>query len=47
MRRLNQALLERKVDAQYVTLLLLRWDKNQRQLTMANAGSIPPMRRLP
>ena len=43
MRRLNESLLERKVDAQYVTLLLLHWDKKFRELTLANAGSIPPM----
>jgi sigma-B regulation protein RsbU (phosphoserine phosphatase) len=43
MRHLNESLLERKVDAQYVTLLLLHWDKKGRELTMANAGSIPPM----
>jgi sigma-B regulation protein RsbU (phosphoserine phosphatase) len=43
MRHLNESLLERKVDAQYVTLLLLHWDKKGRELTLANAGSIPPM----
>ena len=43
MQSLNESLLERKVDAQYVTLLLLHWDKAKRELTMANAGSIPPM----
>ncbi|HUS07421.1 MAG TPA: SpoIIE family protein phosphatase [Bryobacteraceae bacterium] len=43
MKRLNDALLERKVDAHYVTLLLLYWDKQTRELIMANAGSIPPM----
>jgi sigma-B regulation protein RsbU (phosphoserine phosphatase) len=43
MKKLNDALLERKVDAHYVTLLLLYWDKRTRELTMANAGSIPPM----
>jgi sigma-B regulation protein RsbU (phosphoserine phosphatase) len=43
MKHLNETLLERKVDAQYVTLLLAHWDKNNRELTMSNAGSIPPM----
>ena len=43
MRRLNETLLERKVDAQYVSLLLMLWDAQSRELTMANAGSIPPM----
>jgi sigma-B regulation protein RsbU (phosphoserine phosphatase) len=43
MKHLNEVLLERKVDAQYVTLLLLHWNRDKRELTMANAGSIPPM----
>jgi sigma-B regulation protein RsbU (phosphoserine phosphatase) len=43
MKRLNEILLERKVDAQYVTLLLMHWDKRSHVLTMANAGAIPPM----
>jgi sigma-B regulation protein RsbU (phosphoserine phosphatase) len=43
MQKLNNSLLERKVDAQYVTLLLMHWNKNEREITMANAGSIPPM----
>lgn len=43
MQKLNQLLLERKVDAQYVTLLLMSWDREARTLTMANAGGLPPM----
>jgi Serine phosphatase RsbU, regulator of sigma subunit len=43
MRALNEALLERKVDAQYVTLLLMLWEPRERLLTVANAGAIPPM----
>ncbi|MGA7412734.1 MAG: GAF domain-containing SpoIIE family protein phosphatase [Bryobacteraceae bacterium] len=43
MRALNESLLERKVDAQYVTLLLLLWESRTRTLTMANAGSLPPL----
>lgn len=43
MRSLNEVLLERKVDAQYVTLLVLLWESHNCQLTMANAGAIPPM----
>jgi sigma-B regulation protein RsbU (phosphoserine phosphatase) len=43
MRALNESLLERKVDAQYVTLLLLLWQSRTRTLTMANAGSLPPL----
>jgi phosphoserine phosphatase RsbU/P len=43
MKALNESLLERKVDAQYVTLLLLLWESRTRTLTMANAGSLPPL----
>jgi phosphoserine phosphatase RsbU/P len=43
MRRLNDVLLERRVDAQYVTLLLMYWDEKKRELTMSNAGALPPM----
>lgn len=43
MKRLNEILLERKVDAQYVTLTLLSWNPKKRQLTLANAGALPPL----
>ncbi|HYP07062.1 MAG TPA: SpoIIE family protein phosphatase [Bryobacteraceae bacterium] len=43
MKRLNEILLERKVDAQYVTLTLLSWNPRKRELTLANAGALPPM----
>ena len=43
MRALNEALLERKVDAQYVTLLLVLWDPAAKTLTVANAGALPPV----
>ncbi len=43
MRAMNEALLERKVDAQYVTLLLLLWDAQNRTFTIANAGGLPPL----
>jgi phosphoserine phosphatase RsbU/P len=43
MRRLNEILLERKVDAQYVTLTLIYWNTRERQLTLSNAGALPPM----
>ena len=42
MKVLNETLLERKVDAQYVTLTLLLWDSRTRRLTMSNAGGVPP-----
>jgi sigma-B regulation protein RsbU (phosphoserine phosphatase) len=43
MKRLNEILLERKVDAQYVTLTLLSWNPRKRELTLANAGALPPL----
>ncbi len=43
MKALNEALLERKVDAQYVSLVLLVWDSAKRRLTMANSGAVPPV----
>jgi sigma-B regulation protein RsbU (phosphoserine phosphatase) len=42
LRSLNEALLERKVDAQYATLLVLLWDSSSCKLTIANAGAEPP-----
>ncbi|MBI3683045.1 MAG: GAF domain-containing protein, partial [Acidobacteria bacterium] len=43
MSLLNEALLERKVDAKYVTLLLMLWNPDDCTLTMTNAGNTPPM----
>lgn len=43
MQALNDALIERRADAQYVTLLLLLWDARTRMLTMANAGGTLPL----
>ncbi len=43
MKALNDALIERKVEARYVTLCVLLWDPKTRQFVMANAGAIPPM----
>jgi len=43
MKALNDALIVRKVEARYVTLLLLLWHPHSRHFTMANAGAIPPM----
>ncbi len=40
---LNEALAERKVEARYVSLLVLSWDPSTRQFVMANAGALPPM----
>jgi sigma-B regulation protein RsbU (phosphoserine phosphatase) len=43
MKALNDALIERKVEARYVTLCVLLWDPATRLFVMANAGAIPPM----
>jgi sigma-B regulation protein RsbU (phosphoserine phosphatase) len=43
LRALNQALIERNVDARYVTLLVALWDARARRLTMSNAGALPPL----
>ena len=43
MRLMNEALLERKVDAQYATLSLVLWDANKRVFTIAGAGALAPM----
>jgi sigma-B regulation protein RsbU (phosphoserine phosphatase) len=41
MQSLNEALLERKVDAQYATLTVLLWEPRTRRLTLCNAGAEP------
>jgi sigma-B regulation protein RsbU (phosphoserine phosphatase) len=43
LKMLNDVLLERKVDAQYVTLLVMLWESANCKLVMANAGAVPPM----
>jgi len=43
LRALNDLLLERKVDAHYVSLLVLLWEPRERQLTLASAGASPPL----
>jgi sigma-B regulation protein RsbU (phosphoserine phosphatase) len=43
MKALNDALIERKVEARYVTLCVMLWDPRSRLFVMANAGAIPPM----
>ncbi|MBI2688164.1 MAG: SpoIIE family protein phosphatase [Acidobacteria bacterium] len=40
---LNNALTERRAEAQYVTLAALFWDAPTRKLTIANAGGLPPI----
>jgi phosphoserine phosphatase RsbU/P len=43
MQSLNETLLERKVDAQYATLLVALWEPRSRHMTMCNAGAQPPL----
>lgn len=43
MKSLNEALLERRVDAQYATLSLVLWNANTRYMTVASAGTLPPL----
>lgn len=43
LKAINEALVERKVEARYVTLCVLLWDPGARTFTMANAGALPPM----
>jgi len=43
LKAVNDALIERKVEARYATLTVLLWDPVARQIVMANAGAIPPM----
>lgn len=40
---LNDALAERKVEARYLSLLVLSWNPATRQFVMANAGALPPV----
>ena len=43
MKALNDALMQRKVEGRYVTLLLLLWHAHSKSFTMSNAGGSPPM----
>ena len=43
IKSLNETLLERKVDAQYATLLVAFWNPTHRTLRMANAGACAPL----
>lgn len=43
LKSLNEALIGRKVDARFVTLLVMVWDPLTRKLRMANAGGFPPL----
>jgi sigma-B regulation protein RsbU (phosphoserine phosphatase) len=43
MKALNDALVQRKIEGRYVTLMLVLWHPHSRSFTMANAGGSPPM----
>ena len=43
LRLLNQALMQRKVEARFVALLVLLWQASTRQIVMANSGAVPPV----
>ena len=43
LKALNDQLQQRKLDAQYVTMLIGLWDDTSRTLTLANAGSVQPL----
>jgi sigma-B regulation protein RsbU (phosphoserine phosphatase) len=43
MRALNDKLVERKVEARYVTLLLMLWQPDSREFRIANAGGVAPI----
>jgi sigma-B regulation protein RsbU (phosphoserine phosphatase) len=43
MKALNEALVQRKIEGRYVTLLLVLWHPHARSFTIANAGGSPPM----
>lgn len=43
LRRINQSLIERKVDAQYVTMLYAIWNDDQKLMQIANSGLPRPI----
>lgn len=43
LKLINEVLLERKVDAHYVTLSVLQWEPKDRRLVISNAGAVPPL----
>ena len=43
IQKLNETLLERKVDAQYATLLVALWQPASRKFLLSNAGAAPPL----
>lgn len=43
LKLLNKVLRERKVEARYVSLTVVVWDRQNRRFVMANAGATPPL----
>jgi sigma-B regulation protein RsbU (phosphoserine phosphatase) len=43
LRALNDALQERKLDSQYVTMLFALWNDEQRTLYVSNSGAVQPI----
>lgn len=43
MTALNDALVQRRVEGRYVTLLVVLWHAHSKEFTMSNAGGSPPM----
>jgi sigma-B regulation protein RsbU (phosphoserine phosphatase) len=43
IQKLNETLLERRVDAQYATLLVALWQPASRRFLLSNAGAAPPL----
>ncbi len=43
LKLLNDVLREREVEARYVTLMVLVWERDARRFVMANAGAEPPL----
>jgi len=43
LKLLNNVLRERSVEAKYVSLMVLVWERAHQRFVMANAGALPPM----
>jgi phosphoserine phosphatase RsbU/P len=43
LKLLNEALQERRLDSQYVTMLYCVWNDDNQTLQVANAGAVPPI----
>jgi phosphoserine phosphatase RsbU/P len=43
LKALNEKLIERRVESRYVALLVMLWHPHSGELSMANAGALPPL----